>query len=235
MKAHMFVLLTLAVLLASTLLCLHLVVQATVLAQQGLTFVIDAGHGGEDGGAVSEDGLSESSVNLAVARRTDALLGLCGLRSVMTRDSEEISYPPEADSIRKRKQADLEQRSTLVAAMPEAVLVSIHQNQYPSPGPRGVQVFYNDYDGSREFAVYAQELLLRGVGGSERAASRISDSIYLMRKAECPAILVECGFLSNPGELALLKSETYQTKLAVCIAAACMGHAEELERLYGKG
>lgn len=235
MKAHMFVLLTLAVLLASTLLCLHLVVQATVLAEQGLTFVIDAGHGGDDGGAVSEDGLMESTVNLAVAQRVDALLGLCGFESVMTRSSEEVSYPAEADTIRKRKQADLEQRSTLISAIPEAVLVSIHQNQYPSPGPHGVQVFYNDYDGSQAFAVYAQQLLLQGVGGSERSAERISDSIYLMRKAECPAILVECGFLSNPQELALLKTDTYRTKLAVCIAAACVGHAEELERLYGKG
>lgn len=235
MKAHMFVLLTLAVLLASTLLCLHLAVQTAVMAQQGLCFVVDAGHGGEDGGAVSADGLPESTVNLAVAQRVDALLGLCGCQSVMTRSSETLSYPPEADSIRKRKQADLEQRRALIEAVPEAVLVSIHQNQYPSPGPRGAQVFYNDQEGSRDFAVYTQELLHLGLGDSGRSAEQIADSIYLMRNAKCPAILVECGFLSNPEELSLLKSEDYRTKLAVCIAAACVGHAEELEQLYGKG
>lgn len=196
--------------------------------------IVDAGHGGEDGGAVSGDGLRESEVNLAVALRLDQLLGLCGIPSVLTRESEEIAYPDSAVTTRQRKQADQEYRAALIRSTENAVLLSIHQNKYPASGPRGAQVFYASTPGSEEFAKTVQDLLAI-LCGDRRKAAPVSPDIYLMHQAACPAILVECGFLSNPEELALLKTDTYRTKLALVLAAGCLRQYQELEAHYGKG
>ena len=198
-------------------------------------FVVDPGHGGEDGGAVSLDGLRESEVNLAISLRIDSLLGLFGYPAVLTRDSEALTYPPEATTVRRRKQADLERRVSLIIAASDAILLSIHQNKYPTAGPRGAQVFYRDDPQSALFASIAHKALAIGAGDTVRDPAIIPDSIYLMRKVRCPAILVECGFLSNTEELQLLRSEAYQTRLALCLAYACAEYAEEWEREYGQG
>lgn len=197
-----------------------------------LTFVIDAGHGGEDGGAVSADGLRESEVNLAVAQRTELLLALCGYRTVMTRRSESIDYPAEADTTRKRKRFDQERRVSLVNETEYAVLLSIHQNQYATAGPSGAQVFFGKQSGSEPFAEKLQ-ILLGLLCEKQRQAVPISEDIYLLREADCPAVLIECGFLSNPGDASLLRSEDYRTALSVTITAACIGCAEELKSVYG--
>ncbi|MBR4656386.1 MAG: N-acetylmuramoyl-L-alanine amidase [Oscillospiraceae bacterium] len=219
--------------------CIALCIPASVMVFQGQgekhpTFVIDAGHGGEDGGAVGGDDTLESDINLAIALRLDQLLGLCGLPAILTRNTPELIYPDTAVTIREKKRADQEYRVSLVNRTEAAVLLSIHQNKYSSPGPRGAQVFYGKVDGSEELAKEAQAKLAV-LCGDHRKAAPISPEIYLMREAHCPAILVECGFLSNPEELALLGTETYQTKLALAITAACISHYDELESVYGKG
>ena len=198
-------------------------------------FVLDPGHGGEDGGAVSADGTKESAINLSVALRTDSLLGLLGHPCILTRSEETLAYPPEAKTVRQRKQADLDRRVAQVNAVPCAVLVSIHQNKYPTSGPRGAQVFYRDEPRSIAFAGILETCLTAGTGPYIRPASAISDSIYLMRKAECPGVHLECGFLSNPEELKLLCSAEYQTRLALCLACACEVYAEEWEDHNGQG
>ena len=200
----------------------------------GTVIIVDAGHGGEDGGAVSADGLRESEVNLAVALRLDQLLGLCGIPAKLTRDSESIAYPDSAKSTRQRKRADQEYRAALIRGTENAVLLSIHQNKYPSTGPRGAQVFYGSAEGSEDFAKSMQGMLAL-LCGDRRKAAPISEDIYLMHQAACPAILVECGFLSNPEELALLKTDAYRTKLALALAGGCLVHYQELEAHYGKG
>ena len=200
----------------------------------GPVFVIDPGHGGEDGGAVSADGLKESEINLAIALRLDALLGLWGCPGVLTRNSEELDYPSTATTVRRRKQADLDRRVDLVNRTPNAVLLSIHQNKYPSSGPRGAQVFYRDEPQSLRLAEFAQAVLTLGTKGEIRPITVISDSIYLMRMVASPAILVECGFLSNGDELELLRSGEYQTKLALCLACACAEYTQEWERENGQ-
>ena len=195
--------------------------------------IIDAGHGGEDGGAVGGDGTLESEINLAIALRLDQLLGLCGISAVLTRDSAELIYPDTAVTIREKKRADQEYRVSLVNRTEGAILLSIHQNKYSSPGPRGAQVFYGKVDGSEELAKVVQDKLTT-LCGDHRKAAPISPEIYLMREVHCPAVLVECGFLSNPEELALLNAEAYRTKLALAISAACISHYDELESVYGK-
>ncbi len=202
---------------------------------EGPVFVVDPGHGGEDGGAVSADGLRESELNLAVCLRMDDLFGLFGCPCVLTRDSETLDYPPEARTVRQRKQADLERRVKLAGSVSNGILVSVHQNKYPSAGPHGAQVLYRDEPLSIHFAELTQGMLLAGLGKSVRPPAAIPDSIYLMRKVECPAILVECGFISNPEELSLLRSEAYQTRIALCLVCACLEYANEWERENGQG
>ena len=202
--------------------------------QDGVVMIIDAGHGGEDGGAVSADGLKESDVNLAIALRTDLLLGLCGIPVRLTRERDDIAYPDTAISTRQRKRADQEYRAALIRGTDRGVLLSIHQNIYTSPEPRGAQVFYGSVPGSEAFAKEMQEKLA-ALCGEHRRASPVSEEIYLMRQAACPAILVECGFLSNPEELADLKTDEYRTKLALALTAGCIDHYQELEAHYGKG
>lgn len=196
---------------------------APVAAFRQTTLVIDAGHGGLDGGAVSADGDRESAINLAVALRLYDLCRLFGQSAVMTRESETLDYPPEASTVREKKVWDQKRRLELVNASPEAVFLSIHQNNYPDARPSGTQVLYAGTEGSEAFATYVHELLRQHLcPENRRVAAPASDDIYLMKQVNCPAILVECGFLSNPEEARKLTDPSYQTKLAAILCAACL-------------
>lgn len=185
------------------------------------TLIIDAGHGGADGGAVAPDGTPESEINLDIALRLEALAGLCGVRTVMTRRGEEIDYPPEARSIAQMKKADQNARLALINGCGNAVLLSIHQNDYPAESPNGIQVFYNRVADSAGFAKTLQENLTAALCPENRRVAEAADEgIYLMRRADCPAVLAECGFLSNPNDLKKLESESYRTSLAVVMLAS---------------
>lgn len=197
------------------------------------TYVIDAGHGGEDGGAVARDGTVESGINLAVARRLDALLTFLGEKSVMTRREDISIYSAGAETLHEKKASDLRNRVSLVNETEGSLLVSIHQNSLPSsPRTRGAQVFYGAAEGSEAAAERVQRALNASVnGGGEKRHKPIAPGIYLMSHVHRPAILIECGFLSNAEETALLKREAYQTRLAYAIAAGLLQEetAEESE------
>lgn len=182
--------------------------------------VIDAGHGGEDGGAVSLSGMYESTLNLDISQKIQLIFALFGIDPVMTRESDTIAYPEDAATVRQRKVADQKARVALINSVSDAYLLSIHQNYYPSAGPFGAQTLYAPTDESREFALFLQDQLVTGLNPDNyRSASQISGDIYLMNQVRCPAVLIECGFLSNPAEEALLKTECYRLKLAVLITA----------------
>lgn len=181
------------------------------------TLIIDAGHGGTDGGAVSDNGTKESEINLAIAQKMNVLAHLVGIKTVMTRTTENLQYPDDADTIRKKKVYDQKQRVEQINTVPNAVLISVHQNMFPSSQPRGPQVLYAPTETSDILAETAQENLLLVLPGNSRTAAQISDSIYLMNRISCPAILVECGFLSNSEDEYLLKNENYQRKLSLLL------------------
>lgn len=182
--------------------------------------IIDPGHGGEDGGALSCTGKKESEINLEISLRCEALAAFLGDNAVMTRRSEELSYPDTAHTTRARKVADQKGRVALVNSYPGALLVSIHQNKYTSASPSGAQVFWAN--GGEEAATGLQELFIKYINpDNKRAAKKVSEDIYLMKNVTCPALLVECGFVSNPGEAAKLESPEHQKKLAVLIAGEC--------------
>lgn len=187
----------------------------------GQTLVIDAGHGGEDGGAVSASGVSESALNLAVAKRLDAILGFCGVPSVMLREGDVMLSDPGGATIRERKVSDLHNRVAAINGVENAVLISIHQNSFTDARYDGAQVFYAPTEGSRFFAEYTQELLRVCLApDNDRRAKPIPESVYLMSHISCKAILVECGFLTNPAEDRLLQQPDYQLKLALTVAGA---------------
>lgn len=182
----------------------------------GITLILDAGHGGTDGGAVSVTGKPESEINLEITLRIRDLAAFMGISPALTRETENIDYPEDADTIRSKKVYDQKNRVAFINSFENAVLISIHQNKYQSSRASGVQVFYaND---AEEFASNMQnrltELLMPN---NKRTASKIPDSIYLMSHIECPAILIECGFISNPEEARLLEASDYQKKLTLII------------------
>jgi N-acetylmuramoyl-L-alanine amidase len=126
----------------------------------GPVLVIDAGHGGEDGGAVSLSGVHESELNLDVAQRMAALSGLTGIEFTMTRDSEDIEYPAELKSTSKRKKYDQKKRIELINTTRNAVLISVHQNFYPHKSPHGPQSFYTKIEGSDSLAALIQDTFI---------------------------------------------------------------------------
>ena len=184
------------------------------------TVVIDPGHGGQDGGAVAGDGTEESRINLAISLQLEQLLRFAGVRTELTRREDVMVCDPGLETMRQRKVSDLHNRASFVHGIPNAVLLSIHQNSLPGhPGVSGAQVFHNGQDGAEALALCIQNDLNMAVNTREKAAKRIDDSIYIMKHADCPAVLVECGFLSNPEETVLLQQPDYQLHMAAAIAA----------------
>ena len=187
------------------------------------TLVIDPGHGGLDGGASAKDGTTESAVNLAIALRMEQLAKLFGVPAVMTRRTEELDYPDTAKTVRAKKVWDQKTRVETINATGGAVLISVHQNTYPDVRPRGTEVLYAKTEGSAALAELAHANLIACLNPeNRRVAAPISDKIYLMKQVRCPAILVECGFLSNPAEAEKLKTGSYQTALAAVLFASYM-------------
>ena len=196
--------------------------------EPSLTVVVDAGHGGEDGGAVAADGTVESGLNLAIARRVRDLLAFAGVPAAVTREGEDAIYDPGSETLREKKVSDLHNRASLVNAIPGAVLLSIHQNSLPaSPSTQGAQAFYNGREGAEALASSVQAALNGAVNaGHEKKAAQVPGSVYLMKEITAPGVLVECGFLSNPQEAGKLADPQYQRSLA---QALCRGIQEFLE------
>lgn len=183
--------------------------------------VIDAGHGGEDGGASSDAGAREADINLQVAVKTDLLMRFMGVSTTMTRREDISLHDATARTFAEKKRSDLQNRAALVEKMKNALLLSIHQNTFPESKYFGLQAFYGNAHGSRELADEIQNTAIRRLDpDNTRKAATVREDIYLMNQVTCPAVLVECGFLTNPREERLLREDTYQTKLAAVITAA---------------
>ena len=195
-----------------------------------LVLIIDPGHGGVDGGAVGADGTVESQINLAIGLQMEELAQLIGLDTRMTRREDVSIHDPEAQTIRAKKVSDLKNRVALINAVPGGVLVSLHQNSLPTaPGVRGAQVFYNGVPGSKELAEAVQAALNDVLNASPKMPEQTGSGVYLMAHSEAPSILVECGFLSNAEETALLNTQPHQTKLSMVILTAALAHLMQPE------
>lgn len=183
----------------------------------GRTIVIDAGHGGVDGGARSDSGLVEKDVTLHISLLVRDYLQQAGAVVVMTREDDRDLASPSTKGLSRRKTEDLKNREKLIKEAKPDLFVSIHLNSVPSPRWRGAQTFY--YPGreeDRRLAVFIQEELRRNLENTDRLANTVS-TMYLLKTANIPAVLVEVGFLSNPEEAKLLADSRYQSKLAASI------------------
>jgi len=188
-------------------------------------FIVDAGHGGPDGGAVGSDGTLEKDINLAIALRLRDFLRAFGCEVIMTREDDRSIHSESSITIRQKKVSDIHNRTALVNGTEGAVLISIHQNKFPGAGEKGTQVFYSPNDPeSQLLALRIQERVKTLLQPENRRKIKpAGNNIYLLTYAEAPAVLVECGFLSNPGEREKLKTPEYQEQIAFVIACAVMG------------
>ena len=182
------------------------------------TVIIDAGHGGEDGGATSCTGKLEKEYNLEIAMRLNDLMHLMGLHTKMVRTTD-ISVYTQGQTIAAKKVSDLKNRVNAVNETENGLLVSIHQNTFSDGKYSGAQVFFAAEGESQVLAEQLQSTFCQTLNpGSNRRCKR-ADGVYLMEHIEKTGILVECGFLSNVQEEAKLRSSEYQKKLSCVIAA----------------
>jgi N-acetylmuramoyl-L-alanine amidase len=186
------------------------------------TVVIDAGHGGEDGGTVGVDGTLEKDINLTLARELFDALTSRGIRCVMTRTEDMLLYDRNADYEGRKKALDAKARLEIAAKQERAIFVSIHQNSYPVAKYSGFQVYYSK--NSPESAEIAKKLELAVreelQPDNNRASKEAGTNIYLLNKLTCPAVLLECGFLSNPEECAQLQDTEYRARLVDVLSDA---------------
>ena len=192
------------------------------------TYVLDAGHGGEDGGATTADGVKESGINLAISLKLDALLHLLGQHTVMVRRDDRAVYDPGSETFSQKKVSDLRNRVRLVEQTENAFLISIHQNEFSQAKYSGAQVFYNEIPPAKAFAKRLQSELAEKLDPeNHRKSKSATDTVYLMRQIHAPGLLVECGFLSNPQEAERLQQDDYQTKLALVVACSVTASVQE--------
>ena len=184
------------------------------------TVILDAGHGGIDGGAVAADGSSEKDVNLAITLKVEAILKSYGFHTVMVREDDRSVHSPEARTTREIKVTDIHNRMKLFESTPNSILVSIHQNHYSSSSVKGAQVFYSK---NTQSSALLADCIQNSIASqlqpwNTRATKPSGSSIYLLYNAKATAVLVECGFISNPEENRSLHDESYQGRMAFCIA-----------------
>lgn len=183
--------------------------------------ILDAGHGGEDGGAVSPMGIPESQINLSIVQKMNDILCFCGNVPILLRAEDISLHDSNAATLREKKVSDLKNRVLTVNEIQNGVLISIHQNTYPDEKYRGGQTFYANTGGSQNLAYHIQTALKHTLQHSnERESKRIPDTVYLMNHVTCPAVLVECGFLTNKADERLLMDTIYQKKLAMTLSSA---------------
>lgn len=189
-----------------------------------------AGHGAPDGGAVGSGGVLEKDLNLAVANLVQQFLEQGGTGVIVTRSDDNGIYDAD-DSIRSKKNSDLKNREKLIENSKADAFVSIHMNQFSDSRYSGPQVFYSGNNPQSEaLAKSIQQSLIETVNPTmKREVKKADGSIYLLKKAKIPAVLVECGFLSNSQELAKLTDEAYQKQLAWAIYCGILQYFNELE------
>lgn len=187
--------------------------------------ILDAGHGGPDGGSSAADGTLESNINLQITMKVDAVLGLLGQETLLVRTTDTDLSDETATTIAQKKVTDIRNRVKLINSHPEALLVSIHQNAFAQEKYYGAQVFFGSVGESKSLAEALQQNLNQYVDPTNhRKARPVETDVYLMKHIEVPGVLVECGFLSNPDEAEKLKTDGYQNQLAVAIAVTALNH-----------
>lgn len=184
---------------------------------RGHTLIIDAGHGGMDGGAVGVDGSRESDINLAIALKLESLAEFMGCSSVMSRRDDSGGSGISEHSEHK----ELVYRAELVNSALNPIYIGIHQNCYPTAQPSGAQVIYSQNGASEDFGKLMHNMLVQTLDSTNRrVAQPDTNKLYVLSNVDSPAILVECGFVSNHSDITKLKDSAYQRALCTVMLSA---------------
>ena len=181
--------------------------------------IIDPGHGGFDGGAVAFDGTNEKDINLKIAKKLETVLRFYGFSTVMTRTSD-MAINDSGEKIRSQKKSDMYNRLQFMEKNRDAVFISIHLNKYTTSAASGAQNFYSDnFPESKTLADEIQKSIAALLEPyNKRVIKKGTSDAFLLYNAKTPAVIVECGFLSNRRDLEQLKSDDFQRKMAFAIA-----------------
>ncbi|OXM15031.1 N-acetylmuramoyl-L-alanine amidase CwlD [Paenibacillus herberti] len=206
------------------------------LPLSGKTVVLDAGHGGPDGGAMSKSGLIEKDLNLAIALQLRDYLQQAGAVVYLTREGDQDLAGEATKGYKQRKREDLKQRAKFVEDKTADMMVSIHMNAIPSPKWSGAQTFYYpNHEGNAALAALIQEEIKRNLENTSRVAAKAPNTVYLLQAVKTvPSALVEVGFLSHPGEAAKLADGLYQKQVAASIYEGILRYSSG-ERPAGMG
>lgn len=205
----------------------------TAASREVRTVIIDAGHGGEDGGAVGVNGCFEKEINLNVSKMLEEMLCAFRINVIMTRTEDILLYDRNADYMGHKKSLDLKARLAVANENPDAIFVSIHMNTFPQEKYNGLQVYYSKNNPQ-------SKLLANGIRDSvreylqpenKRETKAADSSIYLLDRAPSTAVLVECGFLSNNEECNKLSSEDYQKQLAFTLLISIINYFDTQNKM----
>ncbi len=201
-------------------------VSVTENQETDLVFIIDPGHGGFDGGAVGQTGVLEKDINLDIATDLHELFTLSGTEAYLTRTSDVMLY--DENNSRSRKAQDVRNRVSFTQSFVNPVFVSIHQNKFPVSKYSGLQVYYSQNNSNSKILAESiqDQVKSKLQNDNNREVKKSGSTIYVLKNLDCPAVLVECGFLSNPSEETLLSDSTYRKKLALCIFSALINYQD---------
>ncbi|MDE7121573.1 MAG: N-acetylmuramoyl-L-alanine amidase [Oscillospiraceae bacterium] len=205
--------------------------QVSSAASNGQVIILDAGHGGMDGGCTSAVGDVEKNINLAILLDLRDMLRASGYTVLTTRDTDRSIHDDGIEGIANQKSSDMDNRLELFNSVQDAICISIHQNQFTDPQYNGAQMFYSD--ANSENAALAQTLQNQFVSylqpDNQREIKLCGKELFLCYYSKNPTVMAECGFLSNPEEAALLITEDYQQKVAFTIYSALIQYCAESE------
>ncbi len=204
----------------------------SAMAQAGekQVIILDPGHGGADGGGVGINGIIEKDINLNISKYLGSLLNLSGYEVVYTREEDISIYDNGIEGLRNQKVSDMKNRLEIVNKYPDSIFFSIHQNQYTDSAYFGGQMFYTTNNNNNfRLATIMQEKFAELQPGNDRDVKLIDNGLYLFKETKQPALLIECGFLSNPNDAVNLNNPEYQKKVAFTIYRGLTEYLTEVE------
>lgn len=226
LKNYICILLSFLILFFSIIFCKIQHSSSTNLYQNKIPIIIiDAGHGGEDGGAVARDGTLEKNLNLDISLKLNNILSVLGYKTKLIRKTDTAIHT-SGDTIRDRKVSDIRNRFNIMNTSGNCIYISIHQNKFSDELVRGAQTFYSPNNHkSKELADFIQKSILSQLQkDNNRIIKKSGTDIFLLYNATKPAVMVECGFVSNARELNCLKNTDYQSEMALSIAMGIINY-----------
>ncbi|MBO5334158.1 MAG: N-acetylmuramoyl-L-alanine amidase [Clostridia bacterium] len=220
MKKYTSILLSAVVIILSLLFCkIQKTSSDNIILNEMPVIIIDAGHGGEDGGAVADDGTLEKDLNLDIALKLNNILSVMGYKTYLIRTTDTAIHT-SGDTIRQRKISDIKNRFAIMNKYDNCLYISIHQNKFNDKSVHGAQTFYSPNNNeSKVLADFVQKSISSQLQTeNKRLIKKSGTDIYILYNATKPTIMVECGFVSNDNELKKLKDSVYQNKMAISIA-----------------